>query len=144
MTLGQHLHFGNNVKDSLHPLSIDLLGWRRQGQRLNVTAQWHDHLNWERVLTTASMISTVFKDLSWWSGRSLNSRFPAQETDNLSTGLTGRRQTNKKWYKLTRLLKSIGEVWKLHARGALFTNNRNKRGITWVVSHLSLIPNWSG
>ena len=32
----------------------ELQGWRRQGQRLNVTAQWCDHLNW------ASVISPVF------------------------------------------------------------------------------------
>ena len=32
----------------------ELQGWRRQGQRLNVTAHWCDHLNW------ASVISPVF------------------------------------------------------------------------------------
>ena len=32
-----------------------------------------------------------FKDLSWWSGRSMNSRLPAEETHSLPTELTGRR-----------------------------------------------------
>ena len=32
----------------LRPLPTGVQGWRRQGQRLNATAQWHDHLNWER------------------------------------------------------------------------------------------------
>ena len=43
----------------LRPLPTEVQGWRRQGQRLNVTAQWRDHLNWERGFT-ASMISPVF------------------------------------------------------------------------------------
>ena len=43
----------------LHPLPTEVQGWRRQGQQLNVTAQWRDHLNWERSFT-ASMISPVF------------------------------------------------------------------------------------
>ena len=43
----------------LRPLPTEVQGWRRQGQRLNVTAQWRDHLNWERAFT-ARMISTVF------------------------------------------------------------------------------------
>ena len=42
----------------LCPLPTEVQGWRRQGQRLNVTAQWRDHLNWERGFT-ASMISPV-------------------------------------------------------------------------------------
>ena len=41
----------------LRHLPTEVQGWRRQGQRLNVTAQWRDHLNWERL--TASMISPV-------------------------------------------------------------------------------------
>ena len=32
----------------LRPLPTGVQGWRRQGQWLNATAQWHDHLNWER------------------------------------------------------------------------------------------------
>ena len=43
----------------LRPLPTEVQGWRRQGQRLNATAQWRDHLNWERGFT-ASMISPVF------------------------------------------------------------------------------------
>ena len=43
----------------LRPLPTEVQGWRRQGQRLNDTAQWRDHLNWERSFT-ASMISPVF------------------------------------------------------------------------------------
>ena len=39
----------------LRPLPTEVQGWR-QGQRLNVTAQWRDHLHWERDFT-ASMIS---------------------------------------------------------------------------------------
>ena len=42
----------------LRPLPTEVQGWR-QGQRLIVTAQWHDHLNWERGFT-ATMISPVF------------------------------------------------------------------------------------
>ena len=38
----------------LRLLPTELQGWRRQDQRLNVTAQWCDHLNW------ASVISPVF------------------------------------------------------------------------------------
>ena len=43
----------------LCPLPTGVQGWRRQGQQLNVTAQWRDHLKWERDFT-ASMISPVF------------------------------------------------------------------------------------
>ena len=32
----------------LRPLPTGVQGWRRQGQQLNATTQWHDHLNWER------------------------------------------------------------------------------------------------
>ena len=42
----------------LRPPPTEVQGWRRQGQRLNVTAQWRDHLNWERGFTV-SMISPV-------------------------------------------------------------------------------------
>ena len=52
------LIFSNNVTGSFTSAS----NWstrtgRRQGQRLNITAQWRNHLNWE---STASMISLVF------------------------------------------------------------------------------------
>ena len=43
----------------LRPLKTEVQGWRRQGQRLNVTAKWRDHLNWKKGFT-ASMISPVF------------------------------------------------------------------------------------
>ena len=75
----------------LCPLATEIQGWRRQEQRLGVTAQWHDHLNWGRGFT-ASMISLVFfKDLGWRSGRGLNSWPPAQQTGALPTELTGRQ-----------------------------------------------------
>ena len=57
-----HHDIGTYVPYSSRTVSRVLLrplpGWRRQGQRLNVTAQWRDHLNWERGFT-ASMISPV-------------------------------------------------------------------------------------
>ena len=71
-----------------HP-PTEVQGWRRQGQRLNVTAQWRDYLNRERGFTVA-WSHQLFKDLSWWSGRGLNSRSPAQQTGALTTELTGR------------------------------------------------------
>ena len=40
-----------------HPTGVQ--GWRRQDRRLNLIAQWRDHLYWERSFT-ASMISPVF------------------------------------------------------------------------------------
>ena len=40
-----------------HPTGVQ--GWRRQDQRLNLIAQWRDHLYWERSFT-ASMISPVY------------------------------------------------------------------------------------
>ena len=40
----------------LRPLPTGVQGWRRQGQRLNVTAQRCHHLNWGRSFT-ASMVS---------------------------------------------------------------------------------------
>ena len=43
----------------LRPNPTGAQGWRRQGQRLNVIAQWRDHLYWERSFT-ARMISPVF------------------------------------------------------------------------------------
>ena len=71
----------------LCPLPTEVQGWRRQGQWLNITTQWRDHLNWERVLAWSYQF---FKDLGWWSGQGLNSRPPAQQTGALSTELTGR------------------------------------------------------
>ena len=57
-----HHDIGTDVPYSSRTVSRVLLrplpGWRRQGQRLNVSAQWRDHLNWERGFT-ASMISPV-------------------------------------------------------------------------------------
>ena len=83
--------FRTMLRVLLRPLSTEVQGWRRQGQRLNVTAQWRDHLNWERKFT-ASMISPVFfKDLGWLSGPGLNLRPPVQPTGALPTELTGRR-----------------------------------------------------
>ena len=35
----------------LRPLPTKVQGWRRQGQWLNITTQWRDHLNWERGFT---------------------------------------------------------------------------------------------
>ena len=48
------------------------------GPLLDITTNWCNHLNWERVLITTSMISTGFKDLGWWFGRDLNSGPPAE------------------------------------------------------------------
>ena len=75
----------------LRPLPTEVQGWRRQGQRLNVTAQWRDHLNWERVSQLA-WSHQFFKELGWWSDRGLNSRPPAQQTGALPTELTGQRR----------------------------------------------------
>ena len=77
----------------LRPLPTEVQGWRRQGQRLNVTVQWRDHRNRERVSQLA-WSHQFFKDLGWWSGRGLNSRSPAQQTGALPTELTGRRLIN--------------------------------------------------
>ena len=65
----------------LCPLPTGVHGWRRQGQRLNVTAQWHDHLKWERDFT-ASMISAVFFKTS------VDGQPPTQQTGGLATQLT--------------------------------------------------------
>ena len=53
------LLFSNNVTGSFMSPSNLRKGWNRKGQRLNVTAQWCDHLNWKMGFT-ASMISPVF------------------------------------------------------------------------------------
>ena len=53
------LLFKNSVMGSFTSPSNWYVGWRRLGQRLNVTAQWQDHLNWYKVLNTASMILPV-------------------------------------------------------------------------------------
>ena len=55
----------------LRNLPTDVQGWRRQGHRLHVTAQW-------RVIWTEKGISQLawshqfFKDLGRWTGRGLN------------------------------------------------------------------------
>ena len=75
----------------LRPLPNEVQGWRKQGQRLNVTAKWRDHLNQERGFTACMISPVFFKDLGWWSGRFLSSRLPTQQTGALPTELTGRR-----------------------------------------------------
>ena len=65
----------------LCPCPTGVHGWRRQGQRLNVTAQWRDHLKWERDFT-ASMISAVFFKTS------VDGQPPTQQTGSLATQLT--------------------------------------------------------
>ena len=46
------LFLSNSIVGSFMSPSIWLMkeGWRRQSQRLNVTAQWRDHLHWDEVL----------------------------------------------------------------------------------------------
>ena len=58
--IGAHIPYSFRTMSQvlLSPLPTGVQGWRRQGQRLNVTAQWRE-LNWERDFT-ASMISPVF------------------------------------------------------------------------------------
>ena len=76
----------------LRPFPIDKEVWRRQGQRLNVTAHWRDHLNWDKVFNHSQHdLTSYFKDPGWWSGRGLNPRPTAQQTGAHSTELTGRR-----------------------------------------------------
>ena len=73
----------------VRPFPTGVQWWRRHRQRLNVTAQWCDHLNWERNFT-AGMISPVFlKEVAWWSGRgSRKSRPPARQAGALPIELT--------------------------------------------------------
>ena len=47
----------------LRPLTTEVQGWWRQGERLNVTAQWRDHLNWERRFTASMISPVIFKTL---------------------------------------------------------------------------------
>ena len=83
------LLFSNNVAGSFTSASnYSTRTGRRQAQRLNVTAQRRDHLNWERSFTASIISLAFFKDLDWWSGQGLNSRSPAQQTGLLPTELT--------------------------------------------------------
>ena len=86
------LLFSNNVTGAFtSPYPTEVQGWRRQGQRLNVTVHWRDHLNWERGFS-ATMISPVFwRPWLMVRPRGLNSRPPAQQTCALPTELTVRR-----------------------------------------------------
>ena len=64
------------------------------GQRLNATAQWRDHLNWDKVSNHRQHDLTSFKDPGCWSGLGLNLRLRplASQTGALKTELI-----NGKW-----------------------------------------------
>ena len=104
----------------LRPLPTEIQGWRRQGQRLNVTAQWRDHLKLRKAHSKHDLTS-FFKDLGWGSGRGLNSRPPAQQTGALPTELTGWRNS-KTWVSHLPWWISclMNKNWKCILRGLVF------------------------
>ena len=71
----------------LRPLPSGVQGWRKQGQQLNITPQWCNHLNWEKGFT-ASMNSPVFLKTLVDGLAGVWTHDPAQQTRALSTELT--------------------------------------------------------
>ena len=63
------LLFSNSSVGYLRPFPIDKKGWRRQRQRLNVTAVWRKHLNWGQIFNHSqhkltSSLKTLVVDLA--------------------------------------------------------------------------------
>ena len=85
-------HYQGNFPYSFRTVtspSIWLLkeGWGRQGQRLNFTTHWRDHLNWDKVSNHSQHDLT--KDPGCWSGRGLNPWPSARQTGALLTEQPG-------------------------------------------------------
>lgn len=106
----------------LRPLFFQRI-WRMKETRttaLNFTSQWRDHLNWKRVLITASMISRgIFKDLSQCSGRGLKSRPPAQHSRSLQSLLVNNWAVYPWQGKKGQFNSPVTSVKRLHSK-ALF------------------------
>lgn len=94
---------------------------------LNVTYQWRHHLNWERVLITAGMISRgIFKGLSQCSGRGLKSRPPAQHSRSLQSLLVNNWAVYPWQGKKGQFNSPVTADKRLHSK-ALFLNIANRQ-----------------
>ena len=66
----------SNKKSVVSRRPFELTRELRQSRRLNITAKFQYHLNWDMILNISSMILLFFfGDPGWWSGQGLSPGF---------------------------------------------------------------------
>ena len=92
MTFYFSYSFRTTSRVLLRPLPTGAQGWRRHGQRRNVTAQWRDHLNWERV----SQLAWSHQTLNWLMVRPRFELTTSRSADRRSSNSANRAAVTNK------------------------------------------------